>query len=459
MSSSGQDGTGFHGAPPYPAPYTAGMCDTLCAPGRRGMVFAKNSDRPPGEVQIAWPFGRRASAGCTLRTQYLSIGDSGAHATFLSCPTWLWGAEHGVNEHGVAIGNERVGTIHDAAVGQAGPDRHGPGPPRARTRPHRGRGGRRHRRPARDVRAGWHRRRRPPGGLRLLVPDRRPLHGVRARDGGLGLRRWRPFPPAWPSPTGSCSAPSGRGPPPAWRWGEDFDRFRDPGVDTAFADVRLAASRRFLASTSSGGLTPAATAAHLRDHGTGPWGAPGLDGPVHAPPARVGADRSGVSVCMHVRGHSVTAASMIAELPPGLAEGAPLRVYVAAGSPCASIYVPAFPAHGRRPPAVRPLRALRRGAVARRRRPAPAGRGRPRPRSPGLRETLKPVEDELWAEADDVSEDPARWADVGAIVGCSGAPCAAVLYPLTRAGAAVRCGRTRVCTPTRQGGCHDRRTH
>src|SRR5580693_9476428 len=102
------------GHPTHPL-YTATMCDTLCAPGRRGMVFAKNSDRPPGEVQIAWPFGRRSSAGCTLRTQYLSIGDTGAHATLLSCPTWLWGAEHGVNEYGVAIGNERVSTVHEAA--------------------------------------------------------------------------------------------------------------------------------------------------------------------------------------------------------------------------------------------------------------------------------------------------------------------------------------------------------
>src|ERR1700677_711906 len=114
------------------------MCDTLCAPGRRGMVFAKNSDRPPGEVQIAWPFGRRASAGCTLRTQYLSIGDTGAHAAFLSCPTWLWGAEHGVKEFGVAIGNERVYTVHDAAHARpalTGMDLVRLGPERSRTAP------------------------------------------------------------------------------------------------------------------------------------------------------------------------------------------------------------------------------------------------------------------------------------------------------------------------------------
>ena len=56
--------------------------------------------------------------------------------------------------------------------------------------------------------------------------------------------------------------------------GADFGSFRDPGEDTRYADVRLAASRRFLGSAPPRGLTPAATAAHLRDHGTGPWGAP-----------------------------------------------------------------------------------------------------------------------------------------------------------------------------------------
>src|SRR5271167_1230643 len=116
ISSAVRTARGSTDGHPIHHPYTATMCDTLCGPGPRGMVFAKNSDRPPGEVQIAWPFGRRASAGCTLRTQYVTIGDTGAHAAFLSCPTWLWGAEHGVNEHGVAIGNERVSTTHDAAA-------------------------------------------------------------------------------------------------------------------------------------------------------------------------------------------------------------------------------------------------------------------------------------------------------------------------------------------------------
>ena len=71
---------------------------------------------------------------------------------------------------------------------------------------------------------------------------------------------------------------------------DDFGRFRDPVVPTGSADVRLAASRRFLESAPPGGLTPAATAAHLRDHGTGPSGVPGSEGPVAPPPCDDDAD-------------------------------------------------------------------------------------------------------------------------------------------------------------------------
>jgi secernin len=373
------------------------MCDTLCAPGPRGMVFAKNSDRPAGEVQIAWPFGRRASAGCTLRTQYLSIGDTGAHAAFLSCPTWLWGAEHGVNEHGVAIGNERVSTTHLAASAKPaliGMDLVRLGLERARTAAE-----------AVDVMTGLLRT-CGQGGIAdaahqeaydssFLVADATEVFVLETAGSDYAVG---PF-PAGAAISNRITLPG-------------FDQFRDHTEDTAFADVRLAASRRFLASAASGGLTPAGTAAHLRDHGTGPWGAPGTDGPVHAPPASVGADSSGVTVCMHVRGQSVTAASMIAELPPDLADGAPLRVFVAAGSPCTSIYVPAFPRTAAGPPPFVPVELsgeeLWRTADALRQVVESDPDALPR-----FRATLTPVEDELWAEADAVLEHPSRWAEVG----------------------------------------------
>jgi secernin len=388
------------------------MCDTLCAPGRRGMVFAKNSDRPPGEVQIAWPFGRRSSTGCTLRTQYLSIGDTGAHAAFLSCPTWLWGAEHGVNEHGVNIGNERVGTTHDAASAPPaliGMDLVRLGLERARNAAE-----------AVDVMTGLletcgqggiaDAARQEAYDSSFLIAD--PFGAFVLETAGSDYAV-APFPAGAAISnritlgTGWTRASAGLAP------GDDFDQFRDPGADTASADVRLAASGRFLASTASGGMTPAATAAHLRDHGTGPWGAPGIAGPVHVPPERVGEDRGGVSICMHVRGRSVTTSSMIAELPAALADGEPLRVYVAAGSPCASIYVPAFPRTVAGPPPFVPRElsgeelwhaadALRQQVEA-----DPAT-------LPAIRDILAPVEDELWAEADDVVRQPGSWADVGA---------------------------------------------
>jgi dipeptidase len=391
------------------------MCDTLCAPSAAGMVFAKNSDRPPGEVQIAWPFGRRASAGCTLRTQYLSIGDTGAHATLLSCPTWLWGAEHGVNEHGVAIGNERVSTTHDAAAAKPaliGMDLVRLGLERARSAGE-----------AVDVIIGLLES-CGQGGIAdaahqeaydssFLVAD---PAGAFVLDTAGSDYAVAPF-PAGTAISNRISLGTGwTRASVALAPGDDFGRFRDAREDTTYADVRLAASRRFLASAPPGGLTPAATAAHLRDHGTGPWGAPGVDGPVHLPPAGIGEDFSGVSVCMHVRGLSVTAASMIAELPAAIAEGAPLRVYVAPGSPCASIYVPAFPHTAAGPPPCIPLELsgedLWHAADAVRQlvEDDPAA-------LTGVREVLQPVEDELWAEADDVLEDPGRWDDAGSTWG------------------------------------------
>ena len=85
------------------------MCDTLAVVGVDGLLFAKNSDRPPDEPQVVEHFAARPAGG-TVRTQYLELPDPGAAAFVGSRPTWLWGVEHGVNEHGVAIGNEKLYT-------------------------------------------------------------------------------------------------------------------------------------------------------------------------------------------------------------------------------------------------------------------------------------------------------------------------------------------------------------
>jgi secernin len=387
------------------------MCDTLCAPGPSGMVFAKNSDRPKGEVQVAMPFGRRASAGCTLRTQYLSIGDTGAHAAFLSRPAWLWGAEHGVNEHGVAIGNEKVSTVHDAAAAKPaliGMDL---------------------------VRLGLERARSAPEALDIIT-ELLATHGQGGiADNTHGEAYDSSFLIADPaqafildtSGTDYAAAPFPSGAAISNRhsltteWtrasdsleqGEDFDRFRDQQARTDSADIRLAASRRFLDAHPTGGLTPAATAAHLRDHGHGPWGAPGTDGPADPPPGENSTAGGGVSVCMHRPQRSVTAASFIAVLPHDLPAGAPLRGWVALGSPCVSIYLPVFVSTASGPPPFIPFEVSRHDlwqAADDLRRVVDADPGA----LEAIRHRLDPVEDEIWSEADDVADVPHLWSDVG----------------------------------------------
>src|SRR5688572_10328026 len=88
------------------------MYDTLCAIGEGRTLFAKNSDRPRDEVQVVEAHPRR-SPGATLQTTHLTLDDAGAHGLVGSRPAWMWGFEHGVNEHGVAIGNERIFTVDD----------------------------------------------------------------------------------------------------------------------------------------------------------------------------------------------------------------------------------------------------------------------------------------------------------------------------------------------------------
>lgn len=93
------------------------MCDTMVALGTAtatgACLFAKNSDREPEESQpIEIVPGRRHDAGAALRATYITIPQAAQTWTaLLSRPFWTWGAEMGVNEHGVAIGNEAIHAI------------------------------------------------------------------------------------------------------------------------------------------------------------------------------------------------------------------------------------------------------------------------------------------------------------------------------------------------------------
>ncbi len=91
-------------------------CDSFVALGQRtatgSTVFAKNSDRPAAECQPLKQVAQHDhEPGSRLRCQYIEIDQVERTYGFTGAgPYWLWGLEHGVNDHGVAIGNNSIFT-------------------------------------------------------------------------------------------------------------------------------------------------------------------------------------------------------------------------------------------------------------------------------------------------------------------------------------------------------------
>ncbi len=335
------------------------MCDTLCLITEHGTFFAKNSDRPVGEAQTLFIEEERPP-NHILPAQYISIEDTGSLPCLLSRPTWLWGAEHGINSKHVAVGNEKIYTIDDPYVVPSaliGMDL---------------------------VRLALERASCSKEALREI-------EWLLSAYGQGGVADRQAMEPYWSSfliadpyeawivetsaktwaakcidlqETSTATACISNRVTLSADWdisssnvpvGSDFDEWRNKEAPTAHADIRLESSRKFLESISgeasntryTGNIeaikgTASLFAAHLRDHGTGPWGNPLSSATQAVPPPEYSLpDGTGVSICMHIRGYQATAASMIAFLPAEKAS--PSLCWVALGSPCCSVFVPVLP--------------------------------------------------------------------------------------------------------------------
>ena len=323
------------------------MCDTLFVRAGGRALFGKNSDRRVSESQVVEPFPARAAVpGGKLRTQYLEIDDCAAGAILIARPVWLWGAEHGVNEHGLAVGNEKIHTVREPA-GDApallGMDLVRLALERARSAEcavetitslieRHGQGG------VADKTSG------EAYFSSYLVADASGSYiietsartwVVKRADRRAAISNRLSVGRDFVASSADVEA------------GADFDEWRNREVPTHGADRRLESSRAFLDSvTSSQQASPREVVAHLRDHGSGPWGRPGRrpeGSPPPLPPPRPPADdpsTGGTSVCMHISGRTATTSSMVIDLDP--VAGGVLRAYVASGSPCSSVYVPVF---------------------------------------------------------------------------------------------------------------------
>jgi secernin len=323
-------------------------CDSLVAlrhaTADGTVLFAKNSDRPASECQPLLQRPRQSYAsGARLRCTHIEIAQATETARLIgSRPFWCWGFEHGLNEHGVAIGNQTVFS-RDPLVGAGliGMDLVRLGLERGRTAEQavdvmtaliaaHGQGG-----------SGYGDKDWPYHNS-FLVADRQTAFILETSDRQWATRRV--------DDVGSLSNHLTIGADwdaladgtiehaiDAGWWDEACDQrfnFAAAYRDTSIVPAVISSGRHrrtcALLAEHHGSISVGSLKCALRDHY-------GRSTPPHE---LTPADEQYFSVCMHAEPVGTTTASMIARLPADASE--PLTYWASFGSPCVGAFIPLY---------------------------------------------------------------------------------------------------------------------
>lgn len=387
------------------------MCDSVVALASETAIgrtlFAKNSDRKASECQ---PFVQHPAAhhapGSSLRCTHIEIPQvAETYAVMGHSPWWVWGFEHGVNEHGVAIGNHTVFSVDpiEARPGLIGMDVVRLGLERGRTAREAlegmatlierfGQGG-----PARAPDGpGYHNSFlvADPGNAWVLETSNRRWAARQVRLAACSnhytLRdRWD---------FASLDFEAAAREAGWWTSGARIDvaaALRNPHVPPHVSEGRHRRARERL-EAGRGRLDVAAFQALLRDHGEGGGVWTGGD----ATPE----EERFFTLCAHSDPVHRTTASLVAALPDGRPTAWP--VWVSFGTPCTGIFLPVY-LDGVLPPSLARVEDAADAPAAwpRFARLADAAGRDPVRRTPALREGWAKLEAEMEAERPVVERD------------------------------------------------------
>jgi len=323
-------------------------CDSMVALGTATadgtVLFGKNSDRPHNECQPLLQVPRRTHpSGAGLRCTYIEIPQVAETARLIgSRPYWCWGVEHGLNEHGVAIGNHLVFS-KDALSGKGliGMDLVRLGLERGHTAEQAvevmtaliaayGQGG-----------SGYADNELPYHNS-FLVADRQTAFILETSDRQWATQRITEvgsvsnhlsIGAGWDALSdGAIEHAVGRG----W-WSADRDErfsFAAAYKDSSWLPEAVSCGRHQrtceLLAQRHGQISVGWLHGALRDH----------FGSATPPRGYTPADPQYFSVCMHAEPVGTTTASMIARIPSAAAE--PLLYWASFGSPCVGAFIPLF---------------------------------------------------------------------------------------------------------------------